>query len=75
MRTLTIGSRTFELTILGDPIDDAFDDLYRAWFSKQAPDEQHFDQAAIAFFDTRPGARRHDEYFTSFTILWQENLR
>jgi hypothetical protein len=74
MRTLTIGSQILRIETLGQPIDGAFDELYIACLSTNAPDEQRFEQAAIAFFDTRPGPTGHDNYFNNFTILWQRLL-
>jgi hypothetical protein len=77
-RTVQIAGDTIVTHKLGQPMDDAFDHLYRAFEQGRLAVDDNFKAAALHYFDRfvnsihAPAA--HDEYFNCFTPIWKSLL-
>jgi hypothetical protein len=69
-RILVIGGREINLNMLGQPLDEAFDQLHAAYLSNGQLSWNSFVTAALQFFDNNPASPgAHDAYFNNFTVL------
>lgn len=71
-RKVLIGDKVEIITSrLGQPMDEAFDRLYAAFFGKAPMLGDEFQVAALQYLDTHSGdATAHDRYFNCFTVIW-----
>lgn len=72
---LLIGGRTIEIYDLGQDMNRAFAGLHSAHLGRPVFVWQDFGDEAIQLFNSHPNAWDiHDQYFTNFTVIWQELL-
>jgi len=72
---LIVSGRGIELASLNGPLDQAFLDLYAAYFGGQSVNWSGFLGAAEAFFSTLPAKTpKHNDYFNNFGGIWTSHL-
>lgn len=78
-RTVHINGVDITTGALGQPMDDAFDQLYAAFFGRKLPSvDDEFNTATFQYFDSyinninSPAA--HDHYFMCFSPIWNALL-
>ena len=70
-----LGGRHIILENLGQPIDDAFNQLHAAYYGNTALSWDAFETVTLQYFNQNPNApAAHDAYFNCFTVIWQDLL-
>ncbi|NLI97373.1 hypothetical protein GX441_01790 [bacterium] len=77
---LIVEGRVFEIYDLGQPMNEAFRQLFSSFFSSPVLNFEEFEKATLVFFDSVENdgtlsklqkASSHDKFFSNFTIMWQ----